>query len=94
MLIVDDNEFNLLPLTMLLKANHNIQSVKATNGAEAVEIFRRDREKKCCNVHIQLILMDLIMPIMDGFNATISIMDILRRERALKACYDTSRDLL
>jgi len=38
--------------------------------------------------------MDIIMPVMDGFEATIGIMDILRQERALKGkTYDTSNDL-
>jgi len=35
--------------------------------------------------------MDLKMPILDGFDATVQIMDILRSERVLKG-YDTSKD--
>jgi len=35
--------------------------------------------------------MDLMMPILDGFDATVQIMDILRSERVLKG-YDTSKD--
>ena len=83
MLIVDDNEFNLLPLNMLLQANHNIFSDKANNGVEAVKLFRRNRAKKCCNVRYRLVLMDLVMPVLDGIGATVKIMDCLRQERAL-----------
>ncbi len=91
-LVVDDNEFNLLPLTIMLKANHKIICVKALNGAEAVRIFKKDRAKRCCKNYIQLILMDLVMPILDGFDATTQIMDILKQERAIAGTYDTSND--
>ncbi len=91
-LVVDDNEFNLLPLTIMLKSNHKIICVKALNGAEAVRIFKKDRAKKCCKNHIQMILMDLVMPILDGFDATTQIMDILKQERAIAGTYDTSND--
>ena len=69
-LVVDDNEFNLMPIAMLLKTNHGLESIKATDGEEAVQVFRRDRAKKCCNVRIKMVLMDLMMPICDGFDAT------------------------
>ena len=32
-LLVDDNEFNLLPLNMMLTTNFNLHVKKATNGA-------------------------------------------------------------
>ena len=56
-----------MPLTMLLKSNHGLTCLKASDGAQAVEIFRKDRAKRCCQVRIQIVLMDIIMPIMDGF---------------------------
>ena len=91
-LVVDDNEFNLLPLTIMLKSNHSITCVKALNGADAVKIFKKDRAKKCCDKRIQIIMMDLFMPILDGFDATSQILDILRQERAIAGTYDTSND--
>ena len=91
-LVVDDNEFNLLPLTLILQATYKIHCLKALNGAVAVELFRRDRQKRCCNVHIQLVLMDLVMPVLDGLSATVQIMDILREERVIKGCFDTRAD--
>ena len=91
--MVDDNEFNLIPLTTLLESNHGLTCLKASDGAEAVEIFRKDRAKRCCETRIQLVFMDIIMPVMDGLEATIRIMEILRQERTLNASkYDRSKD--
>ena len=91
-LMVDDNEFNLVPLSLILKSQHKIQSIKALDGEQAVKIFRKDRMKRCCNVRIQIVLMDIVMPVMDGLEATARIMDILREERAVAGTYDTLKD--
>jgi signal transduction histidine kinase/CheY-like chemotaxis protein len=60
-LVVDDNAVNLLFVTNLLK-KVGLHSDKAENGCEAVERFN--------NNHYDLILMDLMMPVMNGFEAT------------------------
>lgn len=60
-LIVDDNKTNLLVLSKLLE-HLGIQSEKAINGAEAINKVKENQ--------YQLILMDIHMPIMDGFEAT------------------------
>lgn len=91
-LIVDDNDFNLLPLQLVLKSAHNLECIKALDGAAAIELFRRDRSKSCCDIRIKLVFMDLAMPDIDGFEAILRIMDILRNERAIAGTYDTSRD--
>ncbi|MCF2492954.1 response regulator [Dyadobacter chenhuakuii] len=60
-LVVDDNAVNLLFATNLLK-KIGLQYDKAQNGCEAVERFN--------NQHYDLVLMDLKMPVMNGFEAT------------------------
>jgi signal transduction histidine kinase/CheY-like chemotaxis protein/HPt (histidine-containing phosphotransfer) domain-containing protein len=62
-LIVDDNLTNQMIVSEIL-AQHQITYYVADNGKEAIEQFRRH------HAHIALILMDLHMPIMNGFEAS------------------------
>lgn len=58
-LVVDDSEINISILNKILKKDYNILSAK--NGKEALEIIRSEKHK------IATILLDLVMPIMNGF---------------------------
>ena len=72
-LCVDDNPFNLVPLTMLLKNKLQLECETANNGAQAVEKFTENRNKSIdcnCGKGIKIIFMDINMPIMDGYQAT------------------------
>jgi PleD family two-component response regulator len=69
-LIVDDNFFNLVPLELILRETYQLQVDKAQNGLEAVNKFRLDLNKKCCNIRYRMVFMDLNMPVMDGYRAT------------------------
>lgn len=64
-LLVDDEEMNLFFLEELL-SSFNATLLYADNGIEAIE---------CCkkNQHIDLVIMDLRMPFMDGYTATTKI---------------------
>jgi len=60
-LVAEDEEYNFLYLELLLsRMNFNI--IHAKNGQEAVDICKS-------NSNIDLILMDIKMPIMDGHTA-------------------------
>ena len=67
-LIVDDNSDNRDMLSFILAAN-GYEILSATNGLEAVEQVKESLP--------DLILMDVIMPVMDGFQATAEIRDFL-----------------
>ena len=69
-MIVDDNMFNLIPLELILKEMFGLTVDKAFNGLEAVNLFNKKVLKKCCDLKYKLILMDLNMPIMDGYEST------------------------
>jgi len=67
-LVADDIDVNFVYLKAALKRT-NAQVLWAKNGKEAVEIVRQGPES------INLVLMDLVMPDMDGFEATRLIKD-------------------
>lgn len=64
-LIAEDEDINFLFLETLLQPM-NWKLIRAKNGQEAVDIARSDAS-------IRLILMDIRMPVMDGFQAAITI---------------------
>lgn len=66
-LVVDD-EHEIREAIRIYLRGDGIETVMATNGQEAVEIMKQEE--------IHLILMDLMMPIMDGIVATSQIREI------------------
>lgn len=58
-LLTDDDMRNLYALTAMLEM-YGLEVVPASNGEEALEILSADNE-------IQVILMDIMMPVMDGY---------------------------
>lgn len=65
-LIADDIEQNLTLLTLLLERQHH-KTVQAENGEHALALVKEIRP--------DIVLMDLQMPVMDGFTATKLIRD-------------------
>ncbi|ODA39411.1 response regulator [Desulfosporosinus sp. BG] len=60
-LVVDDDMRNVFALTTALE-NRNMQTLFAENGREGIEILQK-------NPGIDLLLMDIMMPEMDGYEA-------------------------
>jgi CheY-like chemotaxis protein/nitrogen-specific signal transduction histidine kinase len=61
-LVAEDEELNYLLICEMF-SNHNWKIIKAVNGEEAVKLCQS-------NPDIDLVLMDLKMPVMDGYEAT------------------------
>jgi PAS domain S-box-containing protein len=73
-LLVEDNDVNaLVARRMLEKAGCGVRL--ARNGREAVEVFRR--MVAGAEEPVDLVLMDLHMPVMDGIDATRAIREVL-----------------
>lgn len=62
-LVAEDNESNFILMTYILKGKYEF--VRAKNGQQAVEMVN--------NGGIDLVLMDVKMPVMDGLEATQAI---------------------
>ncbi len=77
-LLVDDEEFvRALGQRILEKAGYTV--ITATNGQEAVELYK-DKGN-----HISLVILDLIMPVMDGNQCITEILRLDPRARVLIA---------
>ncbi|MFV5689282.1 7TM diverse intracellular signaling domain-containing protein [Flavobacterium sp. ZT3R25] len=64
-LVVEDNPINQMVIKMITKKWLNTTVVYANNGQEALDAFKTNQ--------FDIVLMDLQMPVMDGYEATIAI---------------------
>ena len=60
-LVVEDNEINRTMLNTILADQYQV--LEAENGEEALSLLERYKDE------ISLILLDLVMPVMDGYEA-------------------------
>lgn len=68
-LVVEDNELNMEIVSYMLK-NYKATVYEAKNGLEALNMIKDQ------NNRFDLVLMDLTMPVMDGYTSTIEIRKI------------------
>jgi CheY-like chemotaxis protein len=73
-LLVEDNEINMQIAQHLLEQTH-CMVIAVKNGKEAVESFQKEKEGA-----ISLILMDVMMPVMNGYQATQAIRALKRTD--------------
>jgi HAMP domain-containing protein/signal transduction histidine kinase/CheY-like chemotaxis protein len=67
-LVVDDDARNIFALTSMLE-NHEVRVVSATNGRTAIDIIQKTPD-------LSLVLMDIMMPEMDGYETMKEIRQI------------------
>jgi CheY-like chemotaxis protein len=67
-LVVDDDVRNIFALTSLLE-DHNLQVVHAENGRAGIELLKKTPD-------VDLVLMDIMMPEMDGYETMKAIREV------------------
>lgn len=75
-LVAEDNELNA-EILMEILADNGFDAVHAENGSQAVELFKKSETNE-----FSLILMDMRMPIMDGYEAAKAIRKLNRPDAA------------
>lgn len=75
-LMVDDQQFNLDVLQHMLHQNFKLSATTCISGAEAVLLFRMKLQQKCCKRVYRLVITDIQMPEMDGYELTRQIKSI------------------
>ena len=75
-LLVEDNELNMEIAEFILE-DKGASIIKAWNGKEAVDIFEASEPEA-----IDVILMDIMMPVMDGLTAAQTIRKLERKDAA------------
>ena len=78
-LLAEDNELNM-EIAEFLLTNAGAEIIRASNGKEAVEAF-----EKSGGGEINVILMDIMMPVMDGLEATREIRTMNRSDASAVA---------
>jgi len=67
-LVIDDDLRNIFALTSLLE-HHDIKVLHAENGRAGIELLRKTPD-------VDIILMDIMMPEMDGYETTLAIRQV------------------
>ncbi|CAD8062279.1 unnamed protein product [Paramecium primaurelia] len=76
-LIVDDQPFNVLALKLLLQdISSNVSFLEAYNGQQAVNKLQTFQKSK----NIKYVLMDLFMPILNGWKAATKIREMIAQQ--------------
>src|SRR5690242_3330326 len=68
--LVAEDEASIRPLLSLSLRRHGFSVLAAADGREAVELYRRHRGE------VDLVLLDVIMPVLDGLKALAALRQI------------------
>lgn len=79
--IVDDTEFNIVPVKLMIQEHYGLGISVAPNGKIAYDTLQKQMKLPCnCQFRApRLIIMDIGMPVMDGIQASKLILELQQR---------------
>ncbi len=75
-LVVDDDARNIFALTTVLE-NQEMEVISATNGRQAIELIQNTSD-------LDVVLMDIMMPEMDGYETMRDIRQLMKKRKEQK----------
>ncbi len=78
-LLCDDEEFNLSTIKNMLK-KFNVNADTSTNGKECIDAILNKIKCNCGNKYYKLLFLDMMMPVMDGLEATKKIQELINNK--------------
>ncbi len=88
LILVVDDENSICEITRVALEAHGYNVIIANDGAEAVALYARDREK------IEAVILDMVMPIMDGPETIRALLTIDPRAKIIAASGLMERNIL
>ena len=81
-LVVDDTDFNVLAVKLMIKENFMLDIEEAPNGKIGYEMFKEGFDKPCgCEDRAyKLVFMDIQMPIMGGVESGTLINNLIKSD--------------
>ena len=85
-LLVDDEKFLLFVMDQFLKKSKKyiFNMIKCYNGEEAIEEFRNRNIKRKTDENIDIIIMDIEMPLVNGYDASLKIKNLIEKKNFVK----------
>jgi len=72
---VDDDAFNMMPFEVMC-GMLKVPCITFTSGEEAISHYKATLAKKCCPKGIPLVITDINMPVIDGFEVAKQIREL------------------
>ena len=73
-MVVDDNYYSMHIMSMMFKMYCMNKLITVENGQLALEVYQKYFLQTCCCTKIEMIIMDLQMPVMDEFKSAENIL--------------------
>jgi len=79
---VDDQPFNFIVVGSFLERMHHLDYETYSCPQTALSVFGNSLQKKCCNVGYPLVITDISMPVLSGFDLAKKMLKLQQKKEA------------